>query len=98
MADYQILCVNTEHPHRHIVEVGTGPELGDVTKTWSVKKVRKAIKKGKHRFYTLSPSTNKRANVGRWSCAKPGCGAVKTIRSEGDVVEDNNLDNLDPCS
>jgi hypothetical protein len=97
MADYQILCVNTEHSHRHIIKVGTGPELGDVTKTWSVKKVRKAIKKGKHRFYTVSPTTAKVADVRRWRCKQSGCGSVKTIRSEGDVVEDNNLDNLTPC-
>lgn len=97
MADYRIICVTTEHQHRHIVEVGTGPEPGDVTKMWSVKKVKKAIKKGTHRFYTVSPTTNRVAEVRRWKCTEPGCGAVKTIRSEGDVVEDNNLDKLASC-
>jgi hypothetical protein len=95
MADYQILCVNTERPHRHIVSVGTGPAEGPVDQTWTVKGVRKALKNG-DRFYTMGPKSHKTADVRRCRCREPGC-EVKTIRSENDAVRDNNLDNLAAC-
>jgi hypothetical protein len=90
MADYQILCVTTKYqdPREHIVSVGTGTVTVD--RTWTVKQVRKAIKRGDDHFYTVGPTSGEQAAVRRYKCA---CG-VKTIRSDDDAVEDNNLDNL----
>jgi hypothetical protein len=90
MAAHQIVCVNTEREHRHIVSVGLGS--GEI---WTVKEVRKAIKNG-DRFYTVGPQSHKIADVRRCRCREPGCD-IKTIRSEADAVRDNNLDNLNPC-
>jgi len=95
MADYRIVCVNTEHPHRHITNVGTGnPAMAD--RMWTVAEVRAALAKGET-FDTISPSTGKRAEVHADDCKEPDC-TVKTIRSVGDTVTDNNLDNLRACN
>jgi hypothetical protein len=91
---YCIVCVDTEHPHRHIVQVGTETD-GNATQTWTVKQVRKAIKAGDH-FYAVSPSTGQKADVRRSKCRMPNCN-VKTIRSKADATPDNNLDNLGTC-
>ena len=99
MASYQIVCtdrpeVETPRPHRHIVSVGTGDVSGKATKKWNVSHVRDAIAAG-DRFYTLSPSTNTRADVEPYDCST--C-HVWTLRSTPDRVKDNNLDELRACS
>ena len=96
MADYWIVCVLTEHPHRHLVTVGTGKLEHRATAAWSVSEVRDAIAKGDS-FHTISPSTGKRANVLADDCRIDGC-TVKTLRSTADAVKDNNLDNLRKCN
>lgn len=95
MAASRIVCVNTEHPHRHIVKVGTGSDPSKASKRWTVAEVRKALENG-DRFYTVSPSTGKEADVKADDCKIGGC-TVKTIRSKADAVTDNNLDNLRIC-
>jgi hypothetical protein len=87
MAAYRIVCVNTEHPHRHIIKVGTGTTTDKYTQTWTVKEVREALENG-DRFYTISPSAGKEANVKADDCKVGGC-TVKTIRSNADAVADN---------
>jgi len=96
MASYRIVCVSTEHPHRHIVDVGTGSRLGAPSMRWSVDEVRSALGLGDS-FYTDSPSTGERAAVAADDCTFVGC-SVKTIRSAADAVEDNNVDNLQTCN
>lgn len=96
MSSYQIVCVNTEYPHRHIVKVGTGTTADKYTRTWTVKEVRDALEDG-DRFYTVSPSTGKEADVKADTCKEPNC-TVKTIRSTADAVTDNNLDNMSSCA
>jgi hypothetical protein len=44
-------------------------------------------------FNTYSPSTDKCADVHKYTCAVKGC-EVETLRSAADAVTDNNLDNL----
>jgi hypothetical protein len=58
----------------------------------TVAAVRTSIGQG-NRFYTVSPSTGKQADVRPFDCT---CG-VKTIRSHEDAMKDNNLDNLVAC-
>jgi hypothetical protein len=90
VADFEIVCVTKAgtSPHQHIVSVGVGSAYNKET----VGQVRFAIGQG-HRYYTVSPSTGKQADVRPFDCA---CG-IKTIRSHPDAVTDNNLDNLQKC-
>jgi Protein of unknown function (DUF3892) len=96
MASYRIVCVETEHPHRHILAVGTGDDPSSANSRWTVQQVRNALANG-DRFYTVSPSTGLTADVKADDCNIGGC-TVKTIRSHADAVTDNNLDNLRVCS
>lgn len=91
MASYRIVCANKEHPHRHIIDVGTGTTAQQWSQRWTVEEVRSALQAG-HTFYTVSESTGKRADT----CRINGC-TVRTIRSDADAVTDNNLDNLGGC-
>ena len=95
MADYWIVCVNTEHPHRHITHVGTGTSTSTYTKRWTVEEARIALARG-DTFHTISPSTSRRAGVYADTCHYPNC-EVKTLRSAADAITDNNLDNLPNC-
>jgi Protein of unknown function (DUF3892) len=93
---YQIVCVNTEHPHRHIIRVGTGHGSGLAERLWSVEEVRRALDEN-NAFFTVSPSTNRIAYVHVDDCPEPGC-TVQTIQTYPDAVPDNNLDNLRECN
>jgi hypothetical protein len=95
MASHRIVCVNTEHPHRHITHVGTGGDPNQADSRWTVADVRQALFNG-DRFYTVSPSTGLTADVRPDDCRINGC-TVKTIRSHTDAVTDNNLDYLRIC-
>jgi hypothetical protein len=95
MRTNRIVCVKSEHPHRHIVSVGIGDSAGTPMITKSVDAVRRDIDAGDV-FETYSPSTGKLAKVKKDSCGKEGC-QVNTIRSNADAVADNNLDNLPVC-
>jgi len=83
---YQITCATKVHPHRHITKVG-GP-----SGSWTVAQARAAIAAGTV-FFTLSPTTGRRATVERYNCS---CGCA-TLRTTADAVTDNNLDNLPNC-
>jgi hypothetical protein len=96
MSTYRIVCVNTEHPHSHIVKVGTGTKAEHYSRTWTVKEVLEAIEDG-DRFYTVSPSTSKEAEVKADTCKIAGC-SIKTLRSTADGVKDNNLDYMPSCT
>jgi hypothetical protein len=95
MSDYRIVCVNTEHPHRHITHVGTGISASSYTQHWTVAEARNALARG-DTFHTISPSTGKRADVHADTCDYANCD-VKTLRSAADHIADNNLDNLPSC-
>jgi hypothetical protein len=90
----RIVCSELQNPtqHRHIIAVGTGSDPNKADERWTVDQVRAAIRNG-DRFYTVSPSTGKTANVEPYDCA---CG-YKSIRSTDDAVRDNNLDYLRAC-
>ncbi len=96
MADYRIVCRNTEHPHSHISDVGTGISPGQYLDIWTVTEVVEAMKAG-DTFHTISPSTGLRAEVRAYLCEIDGCKEL-TLRSVPDAVADNNLDNLNTCS
>lgn len=95
MDDYQIVCRNTEHPHSHIVDVGTG-DGDDLDRMWTVDEVIEAMKTGET-FHTISPSSGERAEVNAFMCLIQGC-TVMTLRTTNDLSKDNNLDNLSTCA
>jgi hypothetical protein len=95
MASHRIVCVSTEHPHRHITKLGTGIMADRHTRTWMIKEVREALQDG-DRFYTVSPGTGLEAHVHADTCDIDGC-TVMTIRSGADASRDNNLDALAEC-
>jgi hypothetical protein len=92
---YRIVCVTTEHPHRHITEVGTGADPSGASKQWTVTAVRNAIDNG-DTFYTEDAKGNTAA-VLKDTCHFAGC-TVRTIRSHSDASKDNNLDNMRACA
>jgi hypothetical protein len=71
MATYRVVCVDTEHPHRHITHAFTGPAADSANKCWTVAEVRTAIVNG-DTFYTVSTSTGKRAGVRLDDCRSLG--------------------------
>ena len=92
---YRIVCVTTQHPHRHIISVGVGETAASPGQTMTTATVRSKIDAG-DAFETYSPSTSKTAKVEKDTCNISGC-TVATIRSTPDAVTDNNLDNLAVC-
>jgi hypothetical protein len=90
MASHRIVCVKTEHPHRHVTKVGTGITAARHTRTWTIREVREALHDGEG-FYTFSPITGLHAHVVADTCDIDGC-TVMTIRSE--LREASDLENL----
>jgi hypothetical protein len=76
--------------HEHIVQVGLGSG-NHYNQRIGVSQVYVLMNQG-NRFFTVSPSTGRRAVVEPWHC----CG-IATLRTRPDIVADNNLDNLDAC-
>jgi hypothetical protein len=98
VAEYQIMCVikstnprssSPDASHDHITDVGFGNGV-----TWTVKEVLDAIQT-KDTFFTVSPTTHTRAEVGEYTCND--C-RLQTLRSHADGVWNNNLDNLPVCA
>jgi Protein of unknown function (DUF3892) len=93
MSDYHVTCVTKSMPrpdeHGHIIVVGTADG-----KYFAVSEVERKIRREGDAFYTLSASTGKRADVEPYVC--PDCHLL-TVRSTADGIQDNNLDNLNPC-
>ena len=83
--EYQIICVVKDRGH--IAQVGTTIDGRTYDRLLSVAQVRQLLREG-HRFFTVSPSTGKKAYVE----------AYDTDRSHRDAVTDNNLDNLSRCT
>ncbi len=99
----RIVCVTSGHhshrhianAHQHLVSVGIGGTAAAPGEILTVEQIRDAIAAGES-FYTYSASTQRVAFVHSATCQVRGCN-VETIRSNGDAVADNNLDNLAPC-
>jgi hypothetical protein len=94
----RIVCVRTEHPHRHIVSVGIGTDPFRPRDTLPVAKVRELIDKGEI-FFTYDGRDT--ALVDPFTCTEKTVSGVecgyKTIRSKEDASAANNLDNLVSC-
>lgn len=95
-ATRRIVCVETEHPHRHILAVGVGTEPSRASERLTVGQVRAAIAGGEV-FYTVGSVTGEVALVRPDDCRLDGC-TVKTIRTHPDDARDDNLDQMRACS
>jgi len=100
MAEYRIVCTEKQSAtdpsrHEHIVAVGTGDDPHGASARWTVDQVIDAMIKNGARFYTVSPSTRKEADVEPIHCLH--C-TFQLIRTDPDQVMGNNLDELRPCS
>jgi hypothetical protein len=95
MATYKIVCATKLYPHRHITEVGTGPNQNKASNRWTVAQVRTALRNG-DRFYTEDPATGRTADVEAYD-AHVGGTVVYTIRSTPDATVGNNLDYMREC-
>lgn len=99
MANHQVVCDNQEpvsqpKSHAHIVQVGLASSApGKYSSLLTLAEVLRRIDTG-DTFFTVSPSTQKIAQVIAVGC--PVCGS-RIIRSTPDAVSDNNLDNLPNC-
>jgi len=94
-APRRVVCVETEHAHRHIVAVGIGTDPSKADYRMTVTEVREAIKDGDV-FYTVGSSSGEAALVGLDTCHMANC-TVKTIRTNPDDVKDDNLDEMRTC-
>lgn len=94
MADYVIVCVERRNSP-YVTGVATGSEAGRPNRHWTVDEVHRAIKIG-HKFFTVSPSTGRRASVFPDEVYSHGQ-RVQTLRSGADAIQDNSLSNIRLC-
>lgn len=87
MSTYKITCATKsgDAPHDHVVSIGIGPNT-----TLSVDEVRENIDNAKV-YYVYADGQS--AVIEKFDCE---CGA-KTVVSESDANEKNNLDALPSC-
>lgn len=91
MAEYQIVCVDRVAGHGHITHVG----IQGLPGVWTIAQVRGCIARG-NTFFTVSPTTRAVAGVEPYDLVALSQ-MIETIRSAGDAIDDNKLDNLRAC-
>jgi hypothetical protein len=99
MARYRIICTRQEPAtappsHQHIVAVGTGTGPRHYDNLWTLDQVLEAMRRGDS-FFTQGELSGKIVAVESYHCTY--CRRMH-IRSNRDVVTDNNLDNLSRCN
>jgi hypothetical protein len=89
MGDFQIICVDKETSHGHILDVG----ISGQSRTYTVAEIYYALDQ-QDTFHTGSRATGDYAVVAKFNCTY--CGRP-TLRSHSDRTSANNLDNLRSC-
>ena len=99
MAEYQVTCVNmaplSDGSHSHITHLGLGGSGGwrnRITVSEAISQLRSPYG---DRYYTVSPSTGRRADVIVGSCET--CDQRPYVRTTADRTSDNNLLSLPNC-
>lgn len=99
MAVYQVICVNktrsADGSHEHLSYLGLGGQAGWTRRITVDEAVRQLRSPGGDRYYTISPSTDVRAEVIEGSCER--CGQRPYVRTTADGIHDNNLSRLSIC-
>jgi hypothetical protein len=88
-------CLDITHRkvHRHVTSVVTRPGRGTYESNWTAAEVTDAIDHG-HRFYTVSDTTGKVAEIESFTC--PICDQEWITTSEH-ALADNRLESLPPA-
>ena len=98
MASFRIVCTEQvpsgNHPNGRIVAVGIGGDPDRASERLTVPEVIAAMDRG-DTFYTKGKASGRVAWVEKYWC--PVCGGWH-IRTQPDVVTDNNLDSLRACN
>jgi hypothetical protein len=96
VSTYEVICVNTEYPHDHIIRVGTGEhDAALASGIWTVEQVRAALAQGDTFF--VEDDDGDKVNVRIYDCPKDDC-VIKTIRTTADDIKDDNLLSLRTCN
>jgi hypothetical protein len=97
--EYEVVCVNkAQSPgssHEHITHLGLGGPTGYHTRITVHEAIANLRSPYGDRYYTISPSTGRRAAVIEGACEV--CGTRPYVRTTADGVRDNNLSNLTYC-
>lgn len=95
MSEYRIICVTTEGPHKHIVDVGIGPNAAVPNARWEIDHVFEMMDRNET-FFTRSPTTQQQDNVRRQPCGQDGCTTV-TLKSGPNARDDQKVEALAAC-
>jgi hypothetical protein len=96
LTDFVVVCVDRpgdDPEHDHVYQALVRPVGGGDGKLLPVKDIRRQIKLGANRFFSLN-GEGERVRVKRYKC---GCGC-KTIRTGPDDIRDGNLSIKGPCT
>lgn len=97
MALYQVVCTTqapsaSGSPHSHITHLGFGNGSHRITVPQAIAQLRSPTG---DRYYTISPTTGRRADVKEDDCEV--CGQHACVRTNADGIRDNNLKALRSC-
>jgi len=97
--EHQVTCVNKAPApgrlHEHITYLGLGTVAGYYTRTSVAEAIAQLRSPYGDRYYTISPTTGRRAEVIEGGCEM--CGQTPYVRTTADGIHDNNLSALTFC-
>ena len=94
---HRVICVNKgpSGTHEHITYLGLGDETGYHQRVSVEEAIRQLRSPAGDRYYTISQTTGREANVIEGGCEV--CGQRPYVRTTADGIRDNNLANLTYC-
>lgn len=99
MAIHEVVCVNhATSPggtHQHISHLGVGNTSGYSARITVAQAIANLRSPYGDRYYTVSPTTGRRAEVIEGGCEV--CGQRPYVRTTADNITDNNLSQLGSC-
>jgi hypothetical protein len=99
MATHQVVCVNKAPAgygwHEHITHLGVGNGAGWLARVSVAEAIVQLRNPYGDRYYTISPTTGRRAEVIEGGCEV--CGQRPYVRTTADGIMDNNLSALTAC-
>lgn len=97
--EHQVTCVNTGRSpwgtHDHITHLGLGTTAGYYQRVTVAEAIAQLRSPYGDRYYTVSPTTGRRAAVVEGGCEV--CGHRPYVRTTADGIQDNNLLSLSYC-
>jgi hypothetical protein len=97
--EHLVVCVNKAlsvgATHEHITHLGLGDAAGYRSRITVAEAIRQLRMPFGDRYYTVSPTTGRRAEVIEGGCE--ACGQRPYVRTTADGISDNNLNSLTYC-